>query len=457
MRTSQLIEESTVDSMLAAKAQSPLVDMYRTVRQSISESRRGRHFDAIWARLAPTGNIYRYLGFRLEHSRHCLDLECQLANLAVKHQDLLGGEAVPLAQRAAKLRKLLAQTSQKNLPSVEEGEDVVGFPPLEEFLGNLDVKAGGVIGVLQDPQSRAQWRTDHLMAVLVCTIQVVAPILIFIHNWYKDENQLRDPKKLMASFTLKEATCLGESLSAELTTVMGTMMLVVINTIILGYAQAEQENAQKLGRIPMDNFWLLCSTVANATCCLFISLAIPLEFWSEDGPTGIVMNAMALLFIFSFDDLSSDAFGYLGKDDAAFQREISWGYALLSHCPIELSDLINSQAKRGEDLWQIAYDGAGRLRASGPEAGPCATRIALAEKSEATPLAPKEDEEEEEETLPDIRYQVTPGGPVRRLPGWRNSVSKSVWATIVLLLNVIWWVVPVVWFVVNKPCQDAAA
>mmetsp|Transcript_14868 Transcript_14868/g.47517 ORF Transcript_14868/g.47517 Transcript_14868/m.47517 type:complete len:460 (-) Transcript_14868:61-1440(-) len=453
MRTIQLLEQEGVESMIAAeKAKGPLFELYKRVSQSIAESRGQRNFDALWARLAPTGNIYRYLGFRMEHSRHCGDLANQLSQLADKHKELLGGDQAMPEERAARLFKLLAQTTRRNDRFLEDGEEVKGFRPLEEFLGDPTVKVAGV-NVPKDAAGRAQWRTDHLMAALVCLIQVVAPILVFVHNWYKEENQLRDPAKLFKSLTVSEAMCLGGDVSAQLTTLMGTMMLVVVNSIILNYAQAEQENAEKLGRIPLDNFWLLCSTVANANCCVFVTLAIPLEFWSEDGPTGIIMNAMALLFIFSFDDLSSDAFGYLGKDDATFQRELCWNYALLSHCPLQLGDVVNAEATQAEDLWQISYDGQGRLQKAGPDGGPCTTRLTLAAEGEASPLVTKG---EEDVNLPETCYRVTPGGPVRRLPGWRNGLSTVIWTLVVLMLQVVWWVLPGVWFIVNKPCLDAA-
>mmetsp|Transcript_120565 Transcript_120565/g.336389 ORF Transcript_120565/g.336389 Transcript_120565/m.336389 type:complete len:457 (+) Transcript_120565:86-1456(+) len=453
MRTSWVLDESAIDSLMKPKARGRLAGLYRNVRDAISESRRRRHFDLLWERLAPTGNIYRYLGLRTEHLRNCVDLGQQLAELADQHRELLGGEGKAPAERAAELRRLLRSAQQQGLPNVgsdeENGEAITGFPPLEEFLDDATEKVGGLI-IPKDAASRAQWRRNHFMALLICTVQVVAPALMFIQNWNKEENQLRDPRALLRRLNGREAVCLGRSAEAELTTLLGTLMLVVINSIILTYAQGEQENAQKLGRLPLDRFWTILGTLANASCCLILSFTIPLEFWSEEGTTGIIMNAMALLFIFSFDDLSCDAFGYLGMDDAQFQCVVSWHYSLLSQCPVKLADLIDPNASSAEELWQISYDAAGRLRVAASDAGPCATRVAPVQADEAAPLLDRG----EEEPLPEATYQVSPGAPICHLPSWHTTVDRLIWAVVVSVLQVVWWVVPVVWFVVNKPCQD---
>merc|ERR1719188_304025 len=211
------------------------------------------------------------------------------------------------------------------------------------------------------------------MALLVFLIQVLGPSLMFVNQWRKPHNQFADPKGVWKSLTFKEMGCLGKNLERSLTTVVGTLFLYVIYTIVYNYASSEHENSAKLARLPVSQFWSIVGSVANAASCVFICLAVPIEFFQEGGPTGIVMNALAMLFIFSFDDLTGDAFAYLDTDDSDFQRQLAWYYSLLSHCPVTLSDLIDPSATTAEKLWKISYNETGILQKA-DSSGPCLTR-----------------------------------------------------------------------------------
>mmetsp|Transcript_75808 Transcript_75808/g.175769 ORF Transcript_75808/g.175769 Transcript_75808/m.175769 type:complete len:439 (-) Transcript_75808:73-1389(-) len=436
MKTGQTLDQHAIENLLQSRT-GPLAEIYKITRRCIFESHQERRYGALWAQVAPSGNIYRHLAFRLEEGRHNEDLNKQLLKLAEEHKALLGGDEVALKERAKRLYNLLGQVKQQGLEAEEKGLEI-GFPPLQEFID--DPSAGGL----------RSSTSDKLLGLLVCVVQLISPFLIILHNWFKDSNQLRNPAKLASGLTLREFMCLGKDWAAGLTTVMGTIMLLVINTIILKYAQNERDNAQKTSLLPLDSFWVLLGNFTNAFCCLGIALAIPLELWSEDGPTGIIMDAMALLFVFSLDDLTSEAFSYLGKDES-FQRDMSWYYALLSSCPVQLQDIINPIAKSAEELWQVRYDPSGRLQVATLPSMPCTTRIFQDSGTESTPLMKKE-----ADLLPAvIRYQVHPNGPACHIPGWRSRVLEFMWTVIEACLRVILVVVPLVWFVVNKPCTES--
>mmetsp|Transcript_130800 Transcript_130800/g.279809 ORF Transcript_130800/g.279809 Transcript_130800/m.279809 type:complete len:451 (+) Transcript_130800:74-1426(+) len=427
----------------------PLVELYRNVLIEIKETKSSRNFAKLWSRMAPTGNIYRYMGLSQERMWHCHDLGSQLEDLAEVHAKLLGGTSQPLEARKKRLVDALAKAEVKELGEEGNWESSNGFAPLEEFFGSAASRVYCFV-LPRDADGRKAWRMNHLMALLVFLIQIIGPALIFVNQWRQDYNQLRDPEKLLKQFTYKEAFCTGKELSAVLTTLIGTLFLYTIYTIVHNYAVDEFDNSSKLGRLPVCGFWSLVGTMANASCCIFICIAIPIEFWGEDGPTGIIMNAMAMMFIFTFDDLTGDAFGYLGKDDEGFQQEIAWYYSLLSHCPVTLSDLIDDDATSVEALWKITYDGKGILQ-SAKSAGPCLTRIAPAPPDSKTALVQKEDFTTRLEHMTAL-YRTSPQSRPCNLPGLTSSFLTVTWGMTCYFLSFVWYVVPIVWFIVNKPC-----
>lgn len=482
--------DEQVNSLIDISKHGPLAEVYKNVRQEFEKTTRHGSFDKLWEKISPSGNIYRYLGFQSERLRHCKDLTQQVMQVAGELPDeVLPGKTKE--KKAENLVKELKNVKQYNVPQTkqerqdkkkglkmdpdaEAGNPEGDFLPLTEFLDEKFTSPSGLGIVLPGTSEEwGDWRRNHLMGFMVATIQIAAPILIIIHCWYGENNPLKeqgkpfDFEKVKGMFTVKEAMCLNKDshISAQLTTIMGTMMLIIVNTIILSYAKDEMENASKLGKLPLDNFWSIVSTVANGACCLFISFAIPLEFWNEEGPTGIIMNAMALLFIFTFDDLTGDAFAYLGEDDGSFQRAVSWHYALLAHCPVQLKDIMNPDAKSASEIFSIRFNDRGRMKHTGhplalkapdSDEGILLTRVSPMAADEKTPLNPKtkeeEDDDEEEDLLPPTRYQVVNGGSEYYLPGWRSTLLVSIWAVIVFLLNVVWWVIPPIWFIINKPC-----
>lgn len=421
------------------------------------ETKNSRNFASLWSNISPSGNIYRYLGIASERLQHCWDLQQQLKVVADTHKAFQGQTKTSSQQRMKTLVTALKDTVAEGGFDDEKGEEQVkGFMPLEEFFkGRVECKGG--INYPQDPSDRARWFVNHFLAFIVFCIQTVGVLCLFVQVWYADENQLRDPKKLWTTVTdINEIFCLGpkKDPTAPLTTLTGTLFLLLIYSIVYSYCQDETENAEKSSRLPLSNFWSCLGTFANAFCAIFIAIAIPLEFWTETGTQGIMMNAMALLFVFTLDDLTGDAFGYLSTDDSQFQQEVAWNYALLAYCPINIENLIDPNTTDVDKLWKIKYDTHGSLLAVDGTVCPTRIKDTPAPETETSQLVKKKADEDDIEDLV-VEYCTGPSGSTMQLPGWRADLLKFTWTMTSWAILVVWCVVPVVWFIVNKPCKDS--
>jgi hypothetical protein len=308
---------------------------------------------------------------------------------------------------------------------------------------------------------------NTFLAWVVFLIQTLGPLLVIIQLWTADSNHLDDPAKMWKHLTWKETICMGKDRTAILTTIVGTLFVLLVNLIIYNHSVDQCESAEKMGRVPADNGWLIIGNLAESCCSLLLLLAIPLEFWGEDGVTGIMMNSMALLFVFNLDDLTGDVFDFLGDDDNEFQKQVAWNFALLAHTPLNLRDLINPNATSKEDIWQISYSPSGSLMTASGEV--CQTRIKELKETpqEDTPLskdqfasfktgANSQVDDGDDETLENmvVEYRVTRTGGIRQLPGFRAMLLKYLWLVTNSLITVAAMVTPIFWFIFNKPCTE---
>merc|ERR1719326_406339 len=231
------------------------------------------------------------------------------------------------------------------------------------------------------------------------------------------------------------------------------MFLLLINVKIFNHCRDECANAEKMGRLPTDDLWSIMGNTAQCLCSIFVVMAVPLEFWSEAGTTGIMMNSMALLFIYTLDDLTGDVFGWLGDDENSFLQQVSWNYALLAYCPVNLRDLIDPTAKNAATLWRICYDSNGSLMSVSGAA--CETRIMPLKRpdKENSPLVKKKGEATESIEEMTVQYRVGPSSNVRLLPGLRAQILHYLWFVTKWLMAVWCIMSPIVWFAV-KPCKD---
>jgi hypothetical protein len=453
MKTSMKDNDLPSFSIASEKGLGPLAFLYKNVLSEFKETKNSRNYGKLWSNIAPSGNIYRYLGLSQERLKHCWDIRRQLAEVAESKKELLGAEKSE-NQRIDLLLSALNDTKSDGGIDPEAGDEPLkGFLPLQEF-GNDEVGCALSFYYPQDTDAFSSWRFNHFLAFLVFAIQTLGVSLLLVQLWYGDDNQLKNPKILWKHITVKELMCLGKDTSAALTTVAGVMFILLVYSIVYLYAKGELEDVEKNGRLPANKFWSVMSLIANSMAAVVVLLAIPMELWSEDGIVGIMMNAMAMLFVFTLDDLTGDAFGYLSTDDNDFAKEVCWHFALLSYCPISIRDLIDDSATDPQTLWKIKYAANGTL-VSALSGEPCKTRIMdiTPEATENSPLVKEELDEGDTEDLV-LEYTLGEFASKEQLPGLRAQVTKVHWWIVTLLIKLLWVVVPIIWFIVNKPCSE---
>lgn len=386
--------------------------------------------------------------------KHCLDLDRQLMSVAEEKKELLGGDSVVLQDRCDKLRSALSDITCVYAGGTESPESVKGFLPLEEFL-DTDVTCSGCFHHPIDLDALSQWFFNHMLAVIVFTIQVFGPLLVIIQLWSGNANPLNNPSKLWHDLTLKEMLCLGKDHTAILTTIMGTLFLIVVNMMIFSHCSDECDDAEKMARLPADRTWTILGNIAQCMCSCGVIIAAPVELWTETGVTGIMMNSMALLFVYSLDDLAGDIFNYIGDDDTDFQKQVAWNYALLANCPVNIRDLINPSATSAVDIWNITYNAGGFLMSQEGEV--CETRIMIIQQ-ETTPLVRKSRKKKMPKChFEDVRveYRFGPGSWPRQLPSRIEDATRGLWYVTKHVVRMFGIILPFIWFVCNKPCKPA--
>jgi hypothetical protein len=277
-----------------------------------------------------------------------------------------------------------------------------------------------------------------------------------LNRWNMPTNYVKDWNTLKSHLTIAELLCAGTTLDMVLTTLMSVLLLCVIIFMIRCYVLEQIDNCQKSGRLPTDALWMFTGIFANAWCCAFICLDVPLLFWSEETPTNIVLDSMTLLFLFRLDDLSDQLCSYIGMTDEDFQRLAAWNTALLSQCPVSIEDVVNSKAKSLEELWVFKYDAQGKL--CNTQGGKCLLRLGHKVSSdERTPLASPSLRTSSSRSVKDlptdipIIYRTAPGKS-HELPTITAQFLLGMWTCLSWLLAVAQLVIPVGWYVINKKC-----
>mmetsp|Transcript_1102 Transcript_1102/g.2242 ORF Transcript_1102/g.2242 Transcript_1102/m.2242 type:complete len:441 (+) Transcript_1102:83-1405(+) len=390
----------------------------------------------LWSSIAPAGNIYRYVGLLADFRVHSYDLQCQLLQVADKHKDLLGAQ-LSQAERSAKLLELLKSTTATD---AEGGFISKGWLPLEVYLRD------GVdsLGFWLMPEDKQPWMTQTFLALMICTVQIVCPLLILLDEWSQPSNKLAVFQKFVENLKFSELICLGTTSAEKCHTLMGVLLLLLVLLIIRSYVQEQRAHGYKSGRLPTNRFWMVLGAVTNMWSAVVVSLALPLRFWDEGNSTSIALDAMSLLFLFMLDDFSGLACVYMGKSDESFQRDSAWNKALLSHCPVRLEDFINERARTADELWQIRTGNDSTLLASRPgePERKCKKRLARIY--------------EETTGLLDGDYHMlycTSADKSRVLPDYGDNILDFLWRMIDTFLTIWGLVVPFLWMAVDQPCS----
>eukprot|EP00928_Gymnodinium_smaydae_P021726 TRINITY_DN1850_c0_g1_i2.p1 TRINITY_DN1850_c0_g1~~TRINITY_DN1850_c0_g1_i2.p1 ORF type:complete len:456 (+),score=52.09 TRINITY_DN1850_c0_g1_i2:172-1539(+) len=406
-----------------------------------------------WESFAPDGNLYLYNAFKAERRLHCQDIRRQMGELADEFAHLLGGASVARDERIDALFDALGKVSFQDHWSTGSAEvPIKGFRPILEF----EDRTHGFLWLVLRAEDNEWWHDLHAVVVsyFVLGVQMVAPALVIYNRSVMPTNYAADPKKLWNSMTWAETTCLGLDLSEKLTTVLGTLLLVVLITGIRLYANQEFENARKTGVLPFNRFWVCVGILANGWCVTLMALAFPLLFWSETTATAILLDVMALVFVWRLDDLNDFLKHVVHLTDEGFVRVVAWNAALLSQCPVTLRDIVNPAAKTTAEFWHVELDEKGRLLtfgstqdAAGTRARrPCAVRLQAQDPilKEGDALLAKGRKTE--------RVYSSSAKNVKYLPDWHSSFIVAWWLAIDWTLLILNWIVPYVWFVMKNPC-----
>lgn len=454
-----------------------------------------------YARISPEGNIYRVNALEAEHLKHRYDLQEQIAELSEEKQELLN-DALKKSNKApsheARCQLLTSLLCKAKVHDEKKGEEEgsttsYGFVPMKEFLATGGVGRYWYLGGMLLPKQKRNFRRhlkNRILGILIACIQIFGPIMIFIRNWLEPTNYLRAPGGFSKYFSWREITCFG-NFSDFATGCLGTLFLYIVYEVARGYAFTELSQMGQSRHLPTDWFWKCFGEICNQSAIVFTCLAMPLVFWGELAPKDIVFDSLALLFVFSLDDLSGGALDYLNLSNEDFCKMRSCVTIFLGQCPIKLKDILNPDAKLPEELWKVKFGTAtegdrkgsfGLLTAKGEL---CKTRLyevpdevirrksqsaaeqMLTEATEATPLL-KEDleayeggeEEDDEDESPfestHFVYTVDRNKEPQKLPGdgaltW---LCHCGWYAVCYGVVIVEICAPPVFLVTNDPCYS---
>jgi len=426
-------------------------------------------YSKLWSSIAPSGNIYRLSGAHTEMRKHTLDLQMQLTSLAEEYKDYLGGSGVPVRLRYEKIRDALLSTKVQGKISEEEGLTDGTYPALEEFCSG-GVHSFGPLVIPDDPHEKKGWLKKRVAAFVIFAVQLIAPICMTIARIHEQRRMLT-ASYLNKNLNLKQAKCLGGTFDDSLDTILGFPLLYLVMFAILSYAKQEYEDSKKAKLCPQNKIWRVMSVVANANCCLCIIVTLPLLFITESDPSGLVLDSMGLLFLFSLDDLGTDTCSYIGMDSGEFQRAASWSAILLTQCPVRLHDLINANATDLDNLWCIKVDPEkGYLLTA--RGGRCQTRLEslstalqhpetrsqLVSICEQIPLSQSKRQAGASQmltmNLSEDQYVYKQSEKHYDLrPSVLDTALNFIWLSVTWLVTFMMMIVPPIWFVVSKTCQ----
>jgi len=406
------------DALLDASPSRLYGSMQAEIKE-VHQTRTGRlYFLKLWNAVSPIGNIYRHCAMEAERLRHCEDIWQQVRNLAKDGQT---NEIVEAIQQAPSTSK------------AEEG--LQGFKPLEELIAT-ETKRYGPLLLPVDPEQR-RWRLYVIATTwLVFWLQVTAPLFILMNQWALLPAHFHDLKSIKEAMT---HNCLATTQDA-LRTLMGIGLLVLIMLILLNYVQLELEGIQKTRYLPLDRFWLFVGNTANIWSTMMTALTAMVMFWNESTPKDMAMDALTILWFFTLDDFNSYSFNIIMQSDEDFQRNVSWMQALLSHCPVRISDLLD---ENGRMQWK--YDSNGIPFKAG-SAEKCTTRMRKINRSE------KNVDPADRDIMVHIQRSAD---STDVMPHPEIRVVYMIWQMVCSLFYLLQFLIPAVWFAMNTNCEQS--
>jgi len=445
MNSSEVIDSVAEDDH---KADVGLNNFYCSVMSEynyVCELKHGHYYyTTMWHSVAPAGNIYRYIGLQTETNRHALDIWHQVGAVANQYAHLLGGTTVPLEERMRVLVHALGRIKHQH--DAETGETSKGFPPLQEFLF-YRMQEFWPFRFPKESGRRKEWLMLRGIAWMICLVQLLVPFLILADEWMETHGGTQRLKDWYRNkIHLGEFVCLGKNFKEKLHTLMGGILLELTLLIIHSYVHDQHGNAIKLLLLPTSRFWLMVDQLTNMWCVIITTCALPLRFWDETNSTSIAMDSLTLLFVFMLDDLSGFAATYLGKTEEGYSRAAAWHKAMLSQCPVKISDLINADATHVDELWRCDFDKNGRLKmatAVGESSEHFVSRrvMRVAQMSEDAALLQE-----------DTRLCYSTSRLQEVLPRWESTFMVHAWLLLDWFMVLVQIIFPLWWMILDKAC-----
>eukprot|EP00439_Symbiodinium_sp_Y106_P027017 s6062_g3.t1 len=350
----------------------PLRMFYRDVLDEVEGCKGYFDLSAVWARLAPSGNVYRLCALQEVRLGHCADLQSQLRELAEEFGETLGGTseerynlliaslkeakahgvsvcsisaASPVGPCSTRLARPVQVDLDEAYEQAEKGWELdsfktTGYPPLEEFLvGNV---RRGLFVVPTEPGAWKDWCTSKLVGCMVAVVQILGPVMVVLSLWqelkYRDRgadptNYLQHPLETVKRISVNNVFCVERDMGEWCTILMGVVFSFFVVVQLLNYAHEELEDAYKFGRLAgCASFWAFAGGYINAWCVMWNILVIPVSFWKLTHASQVVLNAMTILFMFNLDDLAGTAGAVLGtsweqdgwKDTGGVEAKAEW-------------------------------------------------------------------------------------------------------------------------------------
>mmetsp|Transcript_43703 Transcript_43703/g.81512 ORF Transcript_43703/g.81512 Transcript_43703/m.81512 type:complete len:467 (+) Transcript_43703:79-1479(+) len=436
----------------------PLRLFYRDVLDEVEGCKGSFNLSAVWARLAPSGNIYRLNALREVRLRHCADLQRQLAELAEELAETLGGSQEERCEKLIESLKAAKVDLDEAYENSEKGWEVdsfktQGYPPLEEFL--VGKVSRGLLVVPSEQSAWKDWWKAQLVGCMVAVVQILGPVMVVLSLWQDPTNYLQHPLETLERLSVRSVFCTERDMGEWTTILMGVMFSFFVVVQLLNYAAQELEDAFKFGRLAGGaSLWSWAGGYINAWCVVWNIVVLPVSFWKMDHASDVVLSSLGILFMFNLDDLTGTAGAVLGTSDALFQRGLCWNYALLSQCPLQLRDVVNPKATCFEDFWQLRLTATAiqSTRSSDPSGAPANAETRIAPCEETPLLAGSKSQSHPSFEQMKVAMRFTKDGSVYHLPSWNSNVQAQVWQIVVWLLQLLQALLPVFYFIVNKPC-----
>eukprot|EP00929_Paragymnodinium_shiwhaense_P013232 TRINITY_DN121098_c0_g1_i1.p1 TRINITY_DN121098_c0_g1~~TRINITY_DN121098_c0_g1_i1.p1 ORF type:complete len:508 (-),score=116.21 TRINITY_DN121098_c0_g1_i1:23-1546(-) len=454
----------------------------------------GPELRAAVASAVPAGDVYSYTALLAEQQQQSQALWEQLLRLAQSQGRLFdrrpqGASSSTLTLRAQRLGEALLAAEESALREaaaaeakrlhaaaceasrgiwrpghtpVDEPPDIepfaAGLRPLAALLEATLEEHGGyrdIAGRMSEGRRGDARSLTYIKALALCTfmVQAFVPLLTVAAWWPVAADRGGYAVELMLSrFCFLEPICFPDA-AALMRAVLVVLGVTFAVQLLMGHLEAELARAAfHAAFLPLSSPWCLLGPLAAAVNCLLLPVIVLLLGWSGDkllcshGLTASVVMAFSALKLHSWIGLEA----FLGISAAGFRRLVLSSYAAWWLCPVDLTQLVDSEAVSVGRLWRLSYDAAGRPWSFRTKR-PCTTRLRLCKVDGARGRCASGDDALQGAAM---LYQVSPELEPLALPGGALLYCRNVLVVLRALLTVAQFALPIFYvLMLDLPCH----